>query len=45
MRERFLREDHRAMLIVEREPRTLLRRLERFEPAAVLPKWIDREET
>jgi uncharacterized protein (TIGR00730 family) len=43
--ERFLREDHRAMLIVEREPRTLLERLRRFEPEAVQPKWIDREET
>jgi uncharacterized protein (TIGR00730 family) len=43
--ERFLREDHRAMLIVEREPRALLDRLRRFEPAAIVPKWIDREET
>jgi uncharacterized protein (TIGR00730 family) len=43
--ERFLREDHRAMLIVEREPRTLLERLRRFEPEAVEPKWIDREQT
>jgi uncharacterized protein (TIGR00730 family) len=43
--ERFLREDHRAMLIVEREPRTLLERLRRFEPEAVQPKWIDREQT
>jgi uncharacterized protein (TIGR00730 family) len=43
--ERFLREDHRDMLIVEREPRTLIERLRRFEPAAIVPKWIDREET
>jgi uncharacterized protein (TIGR00730 family) len=43
--ERFLREDHRAMLIVERDPRTLLDRLRRFEPEAITPKWIDREET
>jgi uncharacterized protein (TIGR00730 family) len=43
--ERFLREDHREMLIVEREPRTLIERLRRFEPAAIVPKWIDREET
>ena len=43
--ERFVREDHRAMLIVEREPRTMLERLRRFEPAAVVPKWIDRGET
>jgi uncharacterized protein (TIGR00730 family) len=43
--ERFLREDHRAMLIVERDPRELIERLRRFEPAAVEPKWIDRGET
>jgi uncharacterized protein (TIGR00730 family) len=43
--ERFLREDHRAMLIVERDPRVLLDRLSEFEPEAVVPKWIDREET
>jgi uncharacterized protein (TIGR00730 family) len=43
--ERFLREDHRAMLIVDPDPRTLLDRLRRFEPAAIVPKWIDREET
>ena len=43
--ERFLREEHRAMLIVEREPGAMLARLERFEPDALEPKWIDREET
>jgi uncharacterized protein (TIGR00730 family) len=43
--ERFLREDHRAMLIVEREPAVLIERLRRFEPAAIVPKWIDRGET
>jgi uncharacterized protein (TIGR00730 family) len=43
--ERFLREEHRAMLIVEREPTALIERLGRFEPGAVRPKWIDREET
>jgi len=43
--ERFVREDHRAMLIVEREPHVLLERLRRFEPAGVVPKWIDRGET
>jgi uncharacterized protein (TIGR00730 family) len=42
--ERFLREEHRAMLIVEREPRALIDRLAMFEPRAVTPKWIDREE-
>src|SRR5918999_1249285 len=30
--QRFLREDHRAMLIVERDPRVLLDRLSDFEP-------------
>ena len=43
--ERFLREEHRAMLIVEREPGALLERLESFEPEGVQPKWIDRGET
>jgi uncharacterized protein (TIGR00730 family) len=43
--ERFLGEDHRAMLIVERDPGALVERLRRFEPAAIVPKWIDREET
>jgi uncharacterized protein (TIGR00730 family) len=43
--ERFLREDHRAMLIVERDAKTLIERLRQFEPAAVVPKWIDRGET
>jgi len=42
--ERFLREEHRAMLIVEREPRALIDRVAQFEPRAVTPKWIDREE-
>lgn len=43
--ERFLREEHRAMLIVEREPRTLIEGLDSFEPGMFQPKWIDREET
>jgi uncharacterized protein (TIGR00730 family) len=43
--ERFLREDHREMLMVESEPRALIERLREFEPDAALPKWIDREET
>jgi uncharacterized protein (TIGR00730 family) len=42
--ERFLREEHRGMLIVEREPRALIERLAQFEPRAVTPKWIDRGE-
>jgi uncharacterized protein (TIGR00730 family) len=43
--ERFLPEQHRAMLIVEREPRELLERVRAWEPSTVQPKWIDREET
>jgi uncharacterized protein (TIGR00730 family) len=43
--ERFVREEHRAMLIVESDPRRLIDRLRDFEPAAITPKWIEREET
>lgn len=43
--ERFVREEHRAMLMVERDPRVLIDRLRGFEPDAALPKWIDRGET
>jgi uncharacterized protein (TIGR00730 family) len=43
--ERFLPEQHRSMLIVEREPRALLERLREWEPSTVQPKWIDREQT
>ena len=43
--ERFLTQEYRATLIVEREPAALLERLRAFEPGAVAPKWIDREET
>jgi predicted Rossmann-fold nucleotide-binding protein len=43
--ERFVRQEHRDMLLVEREPPALLERLRAFQPDAVLPKWIDREET
>ena len=43
--ERFVREEHREMLVVETEPGVLIERLRKFEPDAVLPKWIDREET
>jgi uncharacterized protein (TIGR00730 family) len=44
VRERFVREEHRSMLIVEPGADRLLERLERFEPDVVAPKWIDREE-
>jgi len=43
--ERFLREEHRAMLVVERSPRALIERLRDWEPGVVQPKWLDREET
>jgi uncharacterized protein (TIGR00730 family) len=43
--ERFVREEHLEMLIVEKDPGALIDRLRRFEPDAALPKWIDLEET
>jgi uncharacterized protein (TIGR00730 family) len=42
--ERFIRDEHRAMLLVDRDPVKLLRRLSDYTPPAV-EKWIDREET
>jgi uncharacterized protein (TIGR00730 family) len=45
VRERFVREEHRAMLMVEHDPRRLIDRLREFEPDAAQPKWIDRDET
>jgi uncharacterized protein (TIGR00730 family) len=39
--ERFLRAEHRAMLLCERTPASVLDALERFEPPLV-DKWIDR---
>jgi uncharacterized protein (TIGR00730 family) len=39
--QRFLRADHRDTLLVEREPRALLDRLQSYEPRTV-DKWIDR---
>jgi uncharacterized protein (TIGR00730 family) len=43
--ERFVRDEHREMLIVEDDPATMLERLQGFDPATLTPKWIDREET
>jgi uncharacterized protein (TIGR00730 family) len=43
--ERFLREETRELLLVETDPAALIERLRSFEPPAVVPKWIDREET
>ncbi len=45
VQERFLTQEYRATLIVEREPAVLLERLRAYEPGAVAPKWIDRDET
>jgi uncharacterized protein (TIGR00730 family) len=43
--ERFLRDETRELLLVDDDPRSLLDRLRAFRPEAVVPKWIDREET
>ena len=40
-----MREEHRKLLMIERDPGALLRRIRDFEPGAAPPKWIDREET
>jgi uncharacterized protein (TIGR00730 family) len=45
VRERFLRAEHRSTLIVERDAAALIERLRSYEPDAVEPKWIDRDET
>jgi uncharacterized protein (TIGR00730 family) len=43
--ERFVREETRELLMVESDAATVVERLQTFEPRAVVPKWIDREET
>ena len=43
--ERFVREETRELLMVEAEPGALIERLRAFEPKAIVPKWIEREET
>jgi uncharacterized protein (TIGR00730 family) len=43
--ERFLRDETRELLLVESDPAALIEQLHSFEPRAVVPKWIDREET
>jgi uncharacterized protein (TIGR00730 family) len=45
VRERFVREEHRSALMVERDAAALLERLTAYVPGAVEPKWIDRRET
>ena len=39
--ERFVRAEHRALLIAEEDPRVLLQRLEDFDPGVARAKWID----
>ena len=43
--ERFLPQETRDLLMVERDPAALIERLKAFEPRTLIPKWIDREET
>ena len=43
--ERFLRKETRDLLLVDTDPAALIDRLRSFEPPAVVPKWIDRDET
>jgi uncharacterized protein (TIGR00730 family) len=45
VRERFLRQETRDLLMVEGDPAALIERLKAFEPPTLIPKWIDREET
>ncbi len=43
-RERFLRDEHRAIAVVESDPEKLLRRFDTWRPPRV-QKWITRDET
>jgi predicted Rossmann-fold nucleotide-binding protein len=43
--ERFVREQNRAMLLVDEDPGRLIARLRDFDHGAMEPKWIDRAET
>ncbi len=43
--ERFLRPEHRRLLVVERSPERLLDRLGRWRPPPHVRKWIDRRAT
>ena len=42
VQERFVRPEHRALLLIEEDPRMLLERMRSFDPGAALPKWIAR---
>lgn len=41
---RFIRPEHRSLVLAEREPEALLSRLEQFQPPST-HKWIDRDES
>jgi hypothetical protein len=43
--ERFLHPDHRAMVLVETDPGTLVDRMRSYAPPAAVVKWIDRAES
>lgn len=44
VKERFLRDAHRGMLLVERDPKRLLDAFSRYAPP-VVEKWLDRDAT
>ena len=44
VREQFLRAEHRAIAIIERDPAVMLRRFDEWKPPRV-EKWITRDET
>ncbi len=44
VQERFIRQEHQSLIIVEEEPEPLLKRLMQFKPS-LRHKWIDRDET
>ncbi|HEV7239514.1 MAG TPA: TIGR00730 family Rossman fold protein [Thermoanaerobaculia bacterium] len=44
VRERFLREEHRAIAVIERDAAALLKKFDQWQPPRV-DKWITREET
>jgi uncharacterized protein (TIGR00730 family) len=43
--ERFLPHQTRELLMIESDPARLIDRLRAYRPEAIVPKWIDREET
>jgi predicted Rossmann-fold nucleotide-binding protein len=45
VREGFVPEDQRALLLVERDPAALLAKMNTWTPPVLGPKWIDVEQT